>query len=185
MWTLFLIFFKIGMFTFGGGYAMIAQIKEEIVEKKQWLTEEELTEVIAIAECTPGPIAINLATFVGYKKKGVCGSIVATLGVVLPSMILIFIISLLLQSFMQNKYVQYAFVGIKCAVAFLILKAGVELFLNMKKTVFSVTAFILVFALTILFDLLSVSFSSILFILIGGAIGALLYALSKAKERRK
>ena len=120
---LFMTFFKIGLFTFGGGYAMISQIKEAVVEKKKWLSDDELMEIITIAESTPGPIAINLATFVGYKRKGVKGSIAATLGVILPSFIILYIISLFLDSFMENKYVAYAFSGIKCAVAFLILKA--------------------------------------------------------------
>ena len=120
--SLFLTFLKIGLFTFGGGYAMIAQIKETVVQNKKWMTDQELLEVIAIAESTPGPIAINLATYVGYKKRGVLGSALATLGVVIPSLIIIFIISLFLDEFMTNKYVAYAFTGIKCAVAFLILK---------------------------------------------------------------
>ena len=98
---LFFEFFKIGLFTFGGGYAMISQIKEAVVEKKKWLSDDELMEIITIAESTPGPIAINLATFVGYKRKGVKGSIAATLGVILPSFIILYIISLFLDSFME------------------------------------------------------------------------------------
>ena len=94
--SLFVTFFKIGLFTFGGGYAMISQIKEYIVEKNKWISEEELLDIITIAESTPGPIAINMATYVGYKKKKILGSLCATLGVVLPSFIIIYIISLFL-----------------------------------------------------------------------------------------
>ena len=134
---LFLTFFKIGLFTFGGGYAMISQIKENVVEKNKWLTDDELVEIIAIAEATPGPIAINMATFVGYKRKGILGSAFATLGVVLPSFIIIFIISMFADAFKQNEYVKYAFSGIKAAVAFLILKTGINMLIKMKKKVFT------------------------------------------------
>ena len=120
---LFWIFFKLGLFTFGGGYAMIPQLKEIIVEKEHFLTEDKMMEIIAIAESTPGPLAINSATFVGYQQKKILGAFFATLGVVLPSLIIIFIISLFFDAFIANKYVAYAFSGIKCAVAFLIIKA--------------------------------------------------------------
>src|SRR5574344_471028 len=119
--SLFLTFSKIGAITFGGGYAMISIIKQEIVDKYHWLTDDELTEIIAIAESTPGPIAINMATYVGYKRTGILGSILATLGVVIPSVVIILIISLFLDAFMSNNYVMYAFEGIKCGVALLIL----------------------------------------------------------------
>ena len=92
LWELFFTFFKLGLFTFGGGYAMIPQIKDIVIEKKKWLTEEEMLEILAISESTPGPIAINTATFIGYRQKKVLGSILATLGVVLPSLIIIYII---------------------------------------------------------------------------------------------
>lgn len=183
---LFLTFFKIGLFTFGGGYAMISQIKENVVEKHKWLTDDELLQIIAIAESTPGPIAINMATFVGYKKKGVLGSAAATLGVVLPSFIIIYIISLFAEAFKQNEYVKYAFSGIKAAVAFLILKTGINMLKKMKKKPFQVIAFGLVFALMIIFELFAVSFSAIYFILTGGICGILLYAvISNKKEASK
>ena len=177
IFKLFLTFFKIGLFTFGGGYAMIVQIKEYIVAKEGWLTDDELTEIIAIAESTPGPIAINMATYVGYKKKGVLGSIAATAGVVVPSFVIIFIISLFLEGFMNNKYVSYAFVGIKAAVAFLILRAGVDLFKKVEKKLLPLICFGAVFATMILFDVLAVSFSSVFYIIIGGVVGIVAYAL--------
>ncbi len=173
---LFLTFFKIGLFTFGGGYAMIAQIKEQVVDKFNWLTDDELLEIIAIAESTPGPIAINMATFVGYKKKGFLGSVFATLGVILPSMIIIFIISLFLDKFMTNKYVANAFFGIKCAVAFLIIKAGMNMFKKVPKKTIPLTVFSVVFFAIILFNIFNISFSSIIFILIGGMLGIVLYS---------
>ena len=183
---LFLTFAKIGLFTFGGGYAMIAQIKEVVVEKKGWLDDEELMQIITVAESTPGPIAINMATYVGYKKKGILGSVMATLGVVLPSLLLLFVISLCLDEFMKNKYVAYAFTGIKCGVAFLILRAGFGLLKKVEKKPVPLVTFGVVFALMILFDLLSVQFSSIWFILMGGVLGIVLYAvLSLKKEVQK
>ena len=179
---LFLTFFKIGLFTFGGGYAMISQIKENVVEKHKWLTDDELLQIIAIAEATPGPIAINIATFVGFKKKGVLGSAMATLGVVLPSFIIIFIISLFAEAFKQNEYVKYAFSGIKAAVAFLILKTGVNMLKKMKKKPFQVIAFSIVFALMILFELFAISFSAIYFILAGGICGIIIYSVLNGKK---
>ena len=182
---LFITFFRIGLFTFGGGYAMISQIKEAVVEKNKWLSDDELMEIITIAESTPGPIAINLATFVGYKRKGVKGSIAATLGVILPSFIILYIISLFLDSFMENKYVAYAFSGIKCAVAFLILKAGIDLFMKLPKKIIPMIAFSFIFIAMIIFDILSVSFSSIIFIILGGLSGIILYSKGFEKEEKK
>ena len=183
--TLFITFFKIGLFTFGGGYAMIANVREVVVEKFGWLSEDEFIEIIAIAESTPGPIAINMATYIGFKKKGVLGSAFATLGVVLPSLIIIFLISLVLDAFMANKYVAYAFVGIKCAVAFLITKAGLDMFKKLEKKVLPLAVFFAVLAAMICFELFSVNFSSIFLILIGGVIGIFAYALPKIKGDKK
>ena len=177
IFKIFITFFKIGLFTFGGGYAMIAQIKEWIVNKEGWLTDDELTEMIAIAEATPGPIAINMATYVGYKKRRFLGSAAATVGVVLPSFIIIFIISLFLEDFMSNKYVAYAFVGIKSAVSFLILKAGFDMLKKIEKKLLPIITFIAVFGAMIILDILSVSFSSVFYILIGGTVGIVVYTL--------
>ena len=111
--NLFWVFFKIGLTTFGGGYAMIPIIKEQIVEKRNWMSDDDILEIIAISESTPGPIAINMATYIGYMQKKVLGSVFATIGVVLPSLIIIYIISLFFDAFIANQYVAYAFVGIK------------------------------------------------------------------------
>lgn len=160
---------------------MIANIRESVVEKRGWLDDDELLNVITVAESTPGPIAINLATYVGYKKRGILGSVCSTLGVVLPSLVIIFVISLFLDAFMANKYVAYAFVGIKCAVAFLILKAGADMLLKMPKRILPCLTFFAVLAAMIAFELLSISFSSIFLILIGGAIGIIAYSLVGVK----
>ena len=179
MLELFLTFLKIGLFTFGGGYAMIANVREVVVEKNKWLTEEEFLQVITIAESTPGPIAINMATYVGYKKLGVLGSACATLGVIVPSLAIIFTISQFLDAFMANQYVLYAFTGIKCAVAFLILRAGLNMFAKLDKKVLPLTVFTIVFVGLLLLELFSINFSSIVLILIGGIIGIVSYAIGK------
>ena len=127
---LFLSFAKIGMFTFGGGYAMIAMIEEACVDKKKWITHEEMMNITVIAESTPGPIAINCATYVGYKQAGFIGSIFSTLGIVFPSFIIIYIISMFLDGFLDVVWVANAFQGIKIAVGILILDAA---FMMLKK----------------------------------------------------
>ena len=186
---LFGLFFKLGLLTFGGGYAMIPQIKESIVEKKEWITEDDMLEIIAIAESTPGPIAINMATYIGYKQNKILGSICATLGVVLPSLIIIYLISLVLEQFMANQYVQYAFIGINAAVAFLIIKAGVNMIKKLPIKVAPILLCSMVFILVLLFKFMQIGFSSIYFIIIGGVIGIMLYSFSimnapEIKEKR-
>ena len=183
LFELFITFFKLGLFTFGGGYAMIPQIKEQVIEKKKWLTEEEVLEIIAISESTPGPIAINMATFIGYRQKKVLGSLMATLGVVLPSLIIIFIISLFFDEFLANKYVGYAFIGIKACVAFLITKAGIEMAIKMKKTIFNVVVLCITFGMMIAFELLSIDFSALYLIIIGGVISIIINALLSLKKK--
>lgn len=125
---LFLTFLKIGAFTFGGGYAMIPLIQREIVEKKHWISDEEILDIVAIAESTPGPIAINSATFVGYRAGGFAGAFFATFGVVLPSFLIILAISFVLRQFQELKPVQYAFQGIRAGVLALIIRAMVSMY---------------------------------------------------------
>ena len=147
-WQVFATFFKIGAFTFGGGYAMIPLIQRETVDNHKWVTEDDILEIIAIAESTPGPIAINSATFVGYRACGIPGSVCATLGVVLPSFLIILTISGILREFQENVYVQYAFRGIRCGVLALILKAMWGMYKKCKKNIpayiVMVAAFVLV-----------------------------------------
>lgn len=130
---LFSVFFKIGAFTFGGGYAMIPLMQRETVEKKNWISDEDILEVVAIAESTPGPIAINASTFIGYKVAGFWGSLVATTATVLPSFIIILTISFLLQEFQDFQPVAYAFAGIRAGVLALLIKALVNMYKKMPK----------------------------------------------------
>ncbi|MCL2158500.1 MAG: chromate transporter [Oscillospiraceae bacterium] len=136
IYLLFIKFFKIGLFTFGGGYSMISLIHTEVVENMKWLDDDEMLKMIVIAESTPGVLAINTATFTGYKIAGVVGSAVATLGAVLPSLIVICIISLFFDEFKQLKYVAYAFNGIRAGTVLLIAKAVVKLDKKNKKSLF-------------------------------------------------
>ena len=181
MFELFKTFFKIGLFTFGGGYAMISLIEDEVGRKKGWITLDELTEVFAIAESTPGPIAINCATYVGYRQAGMWGSAAATLGVVLPSFIIIYLISLCLETFMAVKAVSNAFKGIQVAVAFLILRAGLRLISKMKKTAANVAACAVAAAVVLCVNLFGWHFSTIWLILLGAAFGLMLYRGGEAK----
>lgn len=150
--SLFLAFFKIGAFTFGGGYAMIPLIQKEIAEEKGWISDQEILDVIAIAESTPGPIAINSATFVGYKVAGFWGAFFATFGVVLPSFVVILIISFVLREFAQLKPVKYAFYGIRAGVLALVLKAFVSMYKQCPKKVVAYILMAAAFAVVVLFD---------------------------------
>ena len=134
---LFLLFIKIGLFTFGGGYAMISLVENEFVTKRKTLTDDEFLDLISVAESTPGPIAINMATYVGYKECGFLGAVFATLGVITPSFIIIFVISLFLGNFLKNEIVLKAFKGVSCAVAVIILFAGIKLLKSVKKMFFA------------------------------------------------
>lgn len=184
---LFLIMFKIGLFTFGGGYAMLALLENEFVEKKGWLTKEEFLNMLAIGESTPGPIAINSATFIGYKTAGVMGSAFATLGVCLPSFIIIYIISLFFDAFLSLKFVEYAFLGIRACVVYLIASAGFKLFKSLKKNVLSIFIFASVLCVMTAFSVFAVSFSTVFYILICGTIGLAAYLISliSKKEAKK
>lgn len=151
--NLFLTFFRIGLFTFGGGYAMIPLIQRETVENHKWISDDDILEVIAIAESTPGPIAINSATFIGYKVAGVWGSFFATLGVVLPSFIIILIISFALREFQDIKAVQYAFNGIRAGVLALIIKAWWGMYKKMPKKLLAYFIAVPAFLATAIFDI--------------------------------
>ena len=130
---LFLTFAKIGMFTFGGGYAMISVIENNCVDRKKWITHDEMMNMTVVAESTPGPIAINCSTFTGYKIAGIPGAMVSTLGMVIPSFVIIFVISMFLDNFLELTIVANAFRGIKIAVALLILEAAISMIKKMKK----------------------------------------------------
>ena len=177
-WTWFLI----GLCTFGGGYAMIAIIQNKLVEKKKWTSNEELSKIIAIAESTPGPIAINSATYIGYTMLGAFGSVLATLGVVLPSFIIIYIISLFLNDFLQYEIVANAFTGIKASVAALILLAGIKIFKSAKKDLMSILIFGISLVLTLLIGIFDWDFSSLILIVTGAFIGLFSVLLTKNKR---
>ena len=181
---LFWAFFKIGLFTFGGGYAMISVISAEIVEKRNYITEGEFADIVAIAESTPGPIAINSATFIGYKRGGVFGAILASVAVALPSLIIIFVISLFFDKFMQFALVQKAFKGIQCAVAVLIVWAAFKLFKTVEKNVFSYALIALAAVIMLVIDIFSLKISSVYVILFGAVCGVLATYLPK-KNREK
>lgn len=161
---------------------MLTLIHDELVTKKNWLNDEELLEMTAIAESTPGPIAINLATYLGYKKRGWLGSIFATLGVVIPTFAIMFAVALLLSNLMQFEAVQYAFMGIKCGVVFLIVRTAFVLAKGLKGDIVGIIIFIIVAILMTAFTLFAVNFSAIYFILIGGLIGIIFYALLRNKK---
>ncbi len=137
LFTMFLVFFKLGAFCFGGGYAMLSLIESDVVEKHHWLTHDELADIFAIAESTPGPIAINTATFIGTKRCGVLGGIIATLGVVLPPFAIIIALSYVLDIVKDNEWVKYLFSGIRVGVLVLIAKAVVKFYKDMRKNVLS------------------------------------------------
>ena len=183
--SLFLTMLKIGFFTFGGGYAMIALLENEFVSNKKWLEKDEFLDVAAIAESTPGPIAINAATYIGYKNIGIIGSVIATLGICIPSFVIIYAISLFFDAFLSLTYVAYAFKGIQICVVYLIFSAGLKMLGQMKKTAFSISVLSAVLLCMIGFSLFAVRFSTILTILICGCVGLFFFLLKQIKEARR
>ena len=185
--NLFFTMLKIGLFTFGGGYAMIALLEHEFVERKKYVDRDEFLDMVAIAESTPGPIAINAATYLGYKNLGFLGSVAATVGVIIPSFVIIFLISLFFDAFLAFPFVGYAFRGIQVCVIYLIFSAGLNMLRKMKKTVFSTVIVSLVLLSMLVFSLFAVKFSSILYILVCGGIGlfAFLPGMMHKKEETK
>ena len=177
--SLFLTFLKIGTFTFGGGYAMIPLIQHEMVEKKKWITGEEMIDIIAIAESTPGPLAVNTSTFVGYKVGKFWGSFFATLGVVLPSLIIFSAISIFFEDFLIYDYVIYAFKGIRACVAALILHAALKINKHVTKTAFSYIIIALALIASIVFNVKTTYI--ILFGLIAGVLSQMIITKIKCK----
>ena len=157
----------------------------QYIERKKWIPEDEFLDLIAIAESTPGPLAINSATYIGYKMGGFLGSLFATLGVVLPSFIIIFVISLFFNAFLSLEYVGYAFKGIQACVAFLILNAGIKMLKIVKGKPRSIILTVITVACFVTLSLLAVDFSSIFYILIGGVVGLSVYLISLASKRDK
>lgn len=183
--SLFLTMLKIGLFTFGGGYAMIALLENEFVSKRQWIEKDEFLDMVAIAESTPGPIAINAATYLGYKMLGVFGSLTATVAVCIPSFFIIYTISLFFDAFLSFTLVSYAFRGIQVCVIWLILSAGLKMLKQMKKTPFHITVLATVITCMVLFSVFSVNFSTIFYILISGSVGLFIYLIGLLRKRKE
>lgn len=179
--SLFLSFAKIGLFTFGGGYAMISLIEVECVEKRKWITHDEMMNVTVIAESTPGPIAINCATYVGYRQAGFLGAVIATLGIVLPSFVIIYLISLFFANFLSITVIANAFKGIKIAVGLLILNAAITMIKKMQKRALPRTIMLISFAVMLGVNIFSWRISSIHIMLVAGLISLITSAVLSAK----
>ena len=182
---LFLTMLKIGLFTFGGGYAMIALLENEFVAKKKWLEKDEFLDMVAIAESTPGPIAINAATYIGYRFAGFLGSLFSTVAVCIPSFVIIYVISLFFDAFLSLKLVACAFRGIQVGVIYLILSAGLKMLKETEKTPFNIILMSAVGICMVAFSVFAVKFSTVLYILISGAVGVFFYLLRIIKKRDK
>lgn len=176
--TLFTSFFKIGIMTFGGGYAMLPMIEREIVTKHKWSTMEEIMDYFAIGQCTPGVIAVNTATFIGYKKKGIIGGIFATLGVITPSIIIITLLAGLIDMVAGNKYVEHAFAGISVAVCALLVQAVLKMAKSGIKDIFTAVVAGISFVLAFVFDL-----SPIVIVILAGVAAVIFKAITEKKTQ--
>lgn len=181
---LFLTFAKIGLFTFGGGYAMISMIENNCVERKQWITHDEMMNVTVIAESTPGPIAINCASFTGYKKAGVIGALVATLGIVVPSFVVIYLISMFLDNFLELTIIANALKGIKIAVGILILDAAITMIKKMHKKILPRAIMLCSCVVMLCINIFAWNFSSISLMLIAAAVSLTIFVLNGAPEQK-
>ena len=180
--TLFFTFFKIGLFTFGGGYAMIALLEEEFIQRRKWLDKDEFLDMAAIAESTPGPVAINSATYLGYKLAKVPGAATATVAVCLPSFLIIYAISLFFEQFTQLTVIANAFKGIQVCIIYLIFSAGVRMLKALDKSPFATGVLAAVMLVMVGLSLAGVSVSSILLILLSGAAGVAAWLIGRRKE---
>ena len=181
---LFLTFAKIGLFTFGGGYAMISVIENNCVERKQWITHDEMMDVTVIAESTPGPIAINCATFTGYKKAGFMGALVATFGIVLPSFVVIYLISIFLDNFLELTIIVNAFKGIKIAVGLLILDAAITMLKKMHKKKLPRAIMICSCIAMLCINIFAFDFSSISLMIIAAVVSLIIFVINDAPEQK-
>lgn len=177
LWILFLTFAKVGVMTFGGGYAMLPILQREVVESKGWASEEELADYFAIGQCTPGVIAVNTATFIGQKRRGISGGIAATLGIVFPSLVIITALAGLITAFSHIEWVQHAFGGIRVCVCVLIFNAVVKLWKGAVKDRWTLGIFLAVLAGSVCLEL-----SPVLYVALAALIGLGLEAI---RGRRK
>ena len=185
LWNIFFTMLKIGLFTFGGGYAMIALLENEFIGKKHWIEKDEFLDMVAIAESTPGPIAINAATYIGYKTFGIWGSLLATLAICIPSFVIIYAISLFFDLFLSLTLVAYAFRGIQVGVIYLIGSAGLRMLKNVKKKPLPLLILSVTLTGMLLCSILAVNFSTIFYILISGALGVAVYLCSLLRGRKE
>ena len=181
---LFLTFAKIGLFTFGGGYAMISMIEHNCVDRKQWITHDEMMNVTVIAESTPGPIAINCATFTGYKKAGFVGALSATLGMIVPSFVVIYLMSMFLDNFLELTIIANAFKGIKIAVGILILDAAITMIKKMHKKRLPRTIMVCSCVAMLCINIFAWNFSSISLMLIAAVVSLTFFILNGAPEQK-
>lgn len=180
---LFLSMLKIGCFAFGGGYAIIALLENEFISKRKWIDHDEFMDVVAIAESTPGPIAINVATYIGYKLKGFLGAVIATVGMCLPSFVIMYLVSLFYDRFMEIALVSAAFKGIQICVVYLIASAAFKMLKKMKKTSLNIAVFSVTCAGMIICTLFDIRISSVWFILFAGILGLLVFLIRKNKTK--
>lgn len=178
---LLLTFMKIGLFTFGGGYAMIAMIEDNCVEKKKWITHEEMMNVTVVAESTPGPIAINCATYVGLRQAGFIGALVATLGMVIPSFAVIYLISMFLDNFLEITLIANAFRGIKICVGIIIFDAALGMIAKMQKKPLPKAIMICAFAAMMIINIFSVKLSSITLMIIAALVSLVMFTANPPK----
>ena len=181
---LFLTFAKIGLFTFGGGYAMISMIEHHCVDQKQWITHDEMMNITVIAESTPGPIAINCATFTGYKKARFSGAVAATLGMIVPSFLVIYLISMCLDNFLELTLIANAFKGIKIAVGVLILDAAVTMIKKMHRKKLPRAIMVCSFIAMFCINLFALNFSSISLMILAAAVSLTIFILNGAPEQK-
>lgn len=185
LWILFGSFLKIGLFTFGGGYAMIALLENEFVIRRKWISKEEFLTMTAVSESTPGPMAVNSATYLGYQMGGFAGALTATIAVCIPSFLIIYLISLFFDQFLSLTLVAKAFQGVKVCVVYLILSAGLRLLQSLQKTVLNTVLLLTVLVVMTAFSLLSIRFSSVFYILICGMAGVFLYLIRLLSGKRR
>lgn len=180
---LFISMLKIGCFAFGGGYAIIALLENEFITKRKWIEHDEFTDVVAIAESTPGPIAINVATYIGYKLKGFLGAVIATVGMCLPSFVIMYLVSLFYDRFMEIALVSAAFKGIQICVVYLIASAALKMLKKMKKTPLNIAVFSVTCVGMIICTLFDISISSVWFILFAGILGLSVFLIRKNQTK--
>ena len=177
LWQLFAVFFRTGLFTFGGGYAMIAILQEELVNNRKWITNNDMLDMIVVAESTPGVIAVNTATSIGYKQRGILGAIVATLGVILPSFLIISVLSYVISAFQSNVWYQSAFKGIQACVTVLVVNAFTKMFKQIEQDAYNYIALVVAFAVATFTNL------NVIFLILCGALCGLLITIIKPKAK--